>query len=156
MVPLSVVKASTDRIGGFCCQRELTEWSPEDRTGTENHRPFNEVLEFADITWPAPADKGLYRFGSDRGDLPIHAPGVLSSKVIDQNRNVVGALPKGRNVDWEDFQPIVEIGAELMLFYHFCEVAIRGRYQADVHRDGAATAQAFKLLFLQGTKDLRL
>ena len=40
-------------------------------------------------------------------------PRVFLDEVAGEQRNVFGPLAKGRDMDWKDVQPVVEIGAEI-------------------------------------------
>jgi hypothetical protein len=60
----------------------------------------------------------------------------LREEVIQQERNVVAALPQGRDTDLDDVQPVIEILAECLGSDKRFEIPVRRGNQAnvDVHR----------------------
>ena len=122
----------------------------------ENDRPLDEVFEFANIARPIPPSERLHNVRRNRFDLSIHAAGVLSDEVADEQRNVLAALPQRRDRDGENSQAVVEVAAKLAVGNHLFQVAIRGRDEAHVDRNRARAAQPFEFFFLQSAQELGL
>jgi len=75
-------------------QRDVQVCSPR-----QNHRSLDEVLELSHIPGPMPADQRLHNFRGDGLNTLIHPLRVLLDEIVDQDGNVLGALPKGRDED---------------------------------------------------------
>ena len=73
-------------VGGwfdFGRQRQLAKRDVQYCTPREDHRAFNEILQFAYITRPVPAREGFHGFRGDGVYTLVHALRVLLSEVID-------------------------------------------------------------------------
>src|SRR4030095_11643966 len=80
----------------------------------------------------------------------------LAHKPGREARHSVEPLTQRRNVDIEDVQAIVQVGAEEALRDHVVQVLVGGRNHAYVDLYGARAAQADELARLQHAQELRL
>ena len=69
--------------------------------------------------------------------------------MLHQSRNILRALPQGRDVDWKYFQPIIKVFAKCPLFYHRGQISMRGRDQPDVNLVRTVAAEPLEFLLLQ-------
>ena len=88
--------------------------------------------------------------------LPAHPPGEYLGEMADQPRNVVGALPQGRQQDREHVQAVVEVDCGSGRRRPFGQVAVGGRHQPHIHLDRLGAAQALEFLLLQDAQQLGL
>src|SRR6202041_1474505 len=110
--------------------------------------PLDYVLQFANVARPA---VGLEQFEAppiDSRDLLTRFAGVAVDEILDQKRDVLFSLPKGRDLDREDVEPIKEIFAECAGRDRLLEVAIGCCEHADVdvHRLIGTNTLKFALL----------
>jgi len=96
--------------------------------------------KLADVARPgvAPQERDVGR-GRDQRRAEEPLPG-LRCEVRGEERDVLGALAQGRQVDGEDAQPVPEVAAELAARHHLRQIAV-GRGD-DPHVDGHAALRA--------------
>ena len=82
--------------------------------------------------------------------------GRLAEEVLDQDGNVLAALPQGGHGDLEDVQPVIEVLAKPTVGEHLSEVAIRGADHPDIDTQRPAAAEWPELPLLQHTQQFRL
>ena len=99
----------------------------------KNHRPFDEVLQFPDITRPVIADQSVHCLRWNFIDPLIHPLGVKLQEVVYQSRNIFRTLAQRWNMDWEYFQPVVKIVAKGRLPHHRGQIAMCSCDQTDIH-----------------------
>ena len=78
----------------------------------EHHGPMNGILQFADVTWIVVLhERDPHGFGQAKTNLSVlHR--VPRQEVRRQFENVVTPLAERRQLELNDIQPVVEIGAE--------------------------------------------
>ena len=76
--------------------------------------------------------------------------------MLDQRRDVLGALPQRRHREREDDDAVVEILAERALAHQCVEVAVGGRDDAHVDGDRAIAADPLDLALLEHAQQLGL
>ena len=77
-------------------------------------------------------------------------------EVLDEQRNVVGALAQRRQPDGNDVQAVEEILAERAVLRHPREVGVGGRDHAHVDARGERLAEPLELALLQDPQQLGL
>lgn len=77
--------------------------------------PLHGVLELPHVSRPAVGAHRLQRVVLEPRDQPALDPAHLFQEVIDQERDVVLALPQGRHLDRHHVQPIVQVLPEPLL-----------------------------------------
>jgi len=122
----------------------------------EDHRSFDQVLQFPHIPRPRIGLKGRKRLGRNLIDALPHAPGKDLDVMQHEERDILGSLPERRQLDRKNVKTVVKIAAELIVIDHFRQISVRCRDQPDVHCVSPAAAQALKLLFLQNSEQFRL
>ena len=105
----------------------------QDRTGAQDHGPFNDAFELPDVAGPRVFLKGLHRLLLDRRDLFAQFPGISRYEGLGQQRDVLLPLPQRGDRDGEDVEPIVKVLPKPALADLFLEVSIGRRY--DPHID---------------------
>src|SRR5947209_14831981 len=76
--------------------------------------------------------------------------------MLNKHGNVVGALAKGRQVERDDVESVVQVGAEVSRLDLFLEVAIRRGNEARIDRDCLGGTDGNDFAMLQYTKKLDL
>src|SRR5438445_4097779 len=104
------------------------------RAAREDHRSVDGVLKLADVTGPRVAHELLHHIGRNRLDAPAETSGVVRDEVAHEKRDVLGPLAQGREIDWKDVQPVVEVGAKLSRLDQLFERPVRRRDDPDVAR----------------------
>src|ERR1035441_10263563 len=89
-------------------------------------------------------------------DVPAYALRVFLDEIASEHRDVLTAVPQGRNIHWKDGQPVIQVRAELVLLDHPLQVAIGGGDNPHVHTSGPAAAYPLKLLLLKNPEQLGL
>src|SRR5262249_25644149 len=117
---------------------------------------LREVSELAHVARKAIRDEHLNRVVLDAH--PGSVVGLRSDleEVTREERDVLAPSAQRRNVEWDDVEAIVEIGAEGLSFTGLHEIAIRCGDDPCVDLDRLAAAHALDLALLQHAKELRL
>ena len=76
--------------------------------------------------------------------------------MLHEQRDVLFAIAKRRNLDGDDVQPIEQVLAELTVGDHLREIAVGGGDDADVDFDRVRVADALELALLQRAQQLGL
>jgi hypothetical protein len=147
--------------GGVVAQRRLVEIRREvvgaDRAlPGKDHRPFDDVAEFAGVTGPDIARHGFGGGPVESGDGGAHGPIELAQEVVSQGHDVLGPFPERRDRDGENVHPVVEILAEGARADHVLQVAVGGGDDPDVGGQVADPAHTPKLPILEELEDLAL
>lgn len=122
----------------------------------EDGRPFNDVLEFADVAGPAvgaeleaggvaQAKAGLAELGGGEGD-----------EVFGEGVDVGGAVAERGDFDREGAEAEVEVGAEAAFLDFAVEVAVGGGDDADVGFESLFATEALKAFLLDDAKEFGL
>src|SRR5881628_1586335 len=77
-------------------------------------------------------------------------------KMLDEYGNVVGALPKRRQMQRNDVQAVVQVGTEPTRLDLLLEIAIGGGDQSRVDRDGFRGADGDDFSMLENAQQLDL
>jgi hypothetical protein len=124
--------------------------------GGHNNRPFDEILQFANITRPKIVFENLHYFVWDMIDRLALALGELSNEILGQQLDIVFSFPQRRQSNRKNVQPIVKVGAKLPFLHHLPQILIRCGDYTDINLKGAAASQALELLFLENPQKFRL
>lgn len=87
----------------------------QQRTAGENHRSFNHILQFTDVSRPGVVNDSLERVRINGFGGPFQLAPKLSDKVLSQEGDVLGTIAKGRNGNGKDRETIKQIGPEVPL-----------------------------------------
>ena len=82
--------------------------------------------------------------------------GEAFEKLFGQERNVLDAVAKRRNLDREDAQAVVQILTEAPCVRLFSQLAVRRRDHADVDSTSPLIPDPFEFTLLQHTEQFRL
>src|SRR5215813_1892126 len=145
----SVVMLELERL-------QLGHWRAQNRLRRENHRTFNEILQFPDISRPRVSQQRIDGIGRDIVDPLVHALSVERGEVPQQSRNILPALPQRRDLDRKYFQTIVKVLAKRALFYHRGQISMRGCDQSHVNLVRTVAAEPLEFLLLQDAQQLGL
>src|SRR4051794_12131939 len=91
-------------------------------------------------------------------DLFTRSLRITINKIIYEQWNVLFPFPQGRQFDWKNVKPVVEITSKGAVGDSYLQITIRRRDDADVSAQNFCAPHAFKLAFLQDAQqcDLRL
>src|SRR2546425_3308658 len=84
----------------------------EDVSAAQDQRPLDHVLELSDVARPTVVLEDRERVGAHSLHGFAELRRDLSDELCRQERDVVRSLPKGRQVDKDDVQPIEEVLAK--------------------------------------------
>ena len=98
----------------FCWQKGIRKHS----VVRSDHGPFNQVLKFPNIARPMVGRECIHCCLRYFLNPFFHAPGEYLYEVQHQLTYVILAFPQGREHDWEDIQPIVQITTEFVACDH--------------------------------------
>ena len=81
----------------------------------QNHRSFDEILQFAHVAGPRPAHESLHRLGGYLGYFPVHLFRMLFGEMPGQQRNVFRMVTQRRRHDGEYFQPVINASSACII-----------------------------------------
>src|ERR1700736_825688 len=123
---------------------------------TDNDRPLNNILQFANIARPGIGSKQFDRSFIDLFKVLAHVLGKSMDKVFQQPQNVVLPFAKRGNLDREYVQSVVEVRAKCPVCNGGIQIAISCRNYADIDLDGLRAADTFEFTFLQHPQECNL
>src|SRR5689334_598955 len=123
---------------------------------SQNYGPLQHILQLPNVPRPVIPREGFHRGCRNVVDGPAHSLCMFLNEVAREQRYVFAALPKRRHAQRKDVEPVVQVGAKLVLVHHRLQVAVRGSHEADVRSDRAGAAHSLELLVLNGTQQFRL
>src|SRR3984885_5552100 len=135
---------------------QVPERKPQDRTGAQNYRAFDYVLQLPDVARPSVMNQSLHRFRGNRIDRLAHSSCGLLYKMLHQQRNILRTFPQGRNVDRKHIQAIIEIAAKLLVQDHSFQVTMGRGHNAHICFLCPRATQPLKFPLLQDTEKLWL
>src|ERR1017187_3955015 len=118
--------------------------------------PLEYILQFADVARPVIVRECIQNRGRNQIDVATHALRMFLDKVAREQRYVFTALSQWWNLQGENMQPVVEIGAEFAFLHHCFKVTVGGGDQAGVSPDRAIAAHTLEFLVLNRAEQLRL
>src|SRR5215469_5220410 len=86
--------------------------STQNRPCRQNDGPFNEILQFPDVSRPRVSSEGLHNFAGNCFDMLLHALGISSHKMLDQQRDVLNSIAQRRHRHRKDVEAVIEVTAE--------------------------------------------
>src|SRR5262249_32535497 len=116
---------------------------------THNDGSLNDVLQFANVTRPGIRREQVQGLSAHASYALSCFPRVTIDEVLDEQRDVFSPFPQRRNLNWEDVEPIKQIGAEGTRSDGRRQVATRGRDDPHVSSNRPVSSDAFELAFLQ-------
>src|SRR3990172_228554 len=75
---------------------------------------------------------------------------------MNEFRDVLFSFAKGRKMNRDHVESIIEVLAELSLLHHGGQIMVRGGSDANIHVEGFFTADPLNLAFLDDAKQLHL
>ena len=117
----------------------------DDSPFTEQEQALDNILQLANISFPAEARQQFEGAGTERSQLEALRSGQPSGKLPYQNGNIPNSLPKRRNDKKNDIQPIVEIEAKTSFPDLPVEIFIGGRDNPRIRIDQCRSSQPPKL-----------
>src|ERR1700693_1984639 len=117
---------------------------------------LHTVLQFAHVAWPGVFSEENNRFGTEafRGNARI--PAQRNQEVLRQRDDVLGPVPKRRQLERKHGEAIVQILAELFFAYTLKQIGVRGCHNARVDTEKIGAAQPLHFSFLDEAQKLRL
>jgi hypothetical protein len=78
----------------------------------QDHHALDQVPELPHVPGPRVPHEDLHGLCRDAREGPVQPARDLLHEVLDQNRDVLAAMPERREVDVQDVEPVVEVPAE--------------------------------------------
>src|SRR5215470_5402843 len=94
--------------------------------GTQHHRTFNHVLQFANVAGPGVPREHIHCVLGNSGDLLSELAAELLEEKRGQQSNVGTALAKRRERKWQHVEAIEEIGAKPTFLDCLLKIAVAG------------------------------
>ena len=101
----------------------------------QDHRSFDDVFQLPDVSRERMVPEHGHSTWSHPPDLLPDLLGALFQKVAHQERQVALPFPKGRNMDRNDIQPVVQVFPEGAFAHHLLEVPVGGGDEANIDGD---------------------
>ena len=119
--------------------------------GVEDH-----ALQFADIAGKVMVgEQGIEL--PRRGDPAFAEPGrSLKEKMVDQQGDILAALPQRRQSDMMRFEAVIEVLAKSLVFLQIIHIAERGHYNPGIGRFGHISSEGIILAFLEQAQQFDL
>src|SRR5207237_2045369 len=136
------------------CGRQVLE--PDLGRRAEHDRLLDRMLELADVPLPLVSEQRPVRRGRERLRSAAEPGGGRAEEVLDQGRQVLGALAERREDDAHHVQPVVEVLTEGAGLHLGLEVLVGGGEHAHVDAERAVAAHALELALLEHAQDLGL
>ena len=122
----------------------------------ERHRPLERVFQLADVAGPIVGQDHFLGFWSQRLRPFGALGGDVGEEFFDEDRNIVAAIAQRGQMNVDDVEPVVEIGAEAPALDVVFQIAVRRRHDAHVHRNGFGAADGDRFALLQHAEQLHL
>src|SRR5690606_20440412 len=122
----------------------------------EEDGALHHVLELADVARPAVGREQIDGVLLDARDALLQPRVELPEEVLDEERDVPGALAERGQADGHDVEAVEEVLAERALSDELLEIAVGRGDEADVDVDGLDAADALELALLEGAQELHL
>src|SRR5713101_1301619 len=122
----------------------------------QDHRAFDKIFQFPDVSRPIPRCKSLHHSRGNRFDILFHLFGEPLDEITHQLWNVFLTFPQRRYPDGKHMQAVVQITAKFPVRDHLFEIAIRRSNQPDVDFSRHGAAQALEFTLLENPQELGL
>ncbi len=120
--------------GGLQLDLQLVEMIEGERVAlAKDQRPLHHVFQLPDIAGEIVPEHGVLYRRIQPGNIVVQLPGVPFDKMPEQVRDALAAITKGRDVDAESVQPVVQVGAELSLPRQPLDVLVGGGDHTDIN-----------------------
>src|SRR5438093_13609685 len=96
----------------------------------------------SNMYWPCISQKKIHNAWNNYVDRDLVAIAIFAKEIIAQDRDVLTALAKGRNVDPDHVQPKIEILAEFSTPDMFFQIHVGRSQNARVHANCTLAAEA--------------
>ena len=143
-------------------RRTRVEWKGQTRGGGidaivgQQQQALDHIAQLAHIARPSVALQFGVSLWRDFSRLPIVLLGYGLSEEIHQEPNIFAAFAQGRQGDRKDEDAMVQVLAELAFANQFLQIPVRGHDHADIHGDGAITADSLHFFLLQNAQQFGL
>ena len=128
----------------------------DDRALGQNDAALDDVFQLTHVARPAVGFQGGERLGGQSLDALVEPPVVAPDKMVDEQGDVLDALPQRRHHDGHDVEPVIEVVTEDAASDGLLEVGVRGGDEPHVDLDRARAADPFDLSLLEHPEELRL
>ena len=122
----------------------------------QRHGPLQRVLELAHVAGPIIGHDDLEALARQRFRRLAALAGDVLEKRRHEDGNVFAPIAQRRKIDVDHVQPIVEIAAEAAALDVFLQIAVRGRDDADIHRNRLRATDRYRFALLQHAEELDL
>jgi hypothetical protein len=121
-----------------------------------DYRSLDDVLQFANITWPGIRYKELQSLLIDPTEGLSRFSCEMTDEVFDQQANVFSSFPQWRNLNRKNVETIKQIATKCTRGDGSLQVAIGGGNDPHVRSDRLIATHTLKLPLLQNTQQRNL
>ena len=121
----------------------------------QNAQPLHKMRQLTHVAGPGPALQRLHSSGGEerrRKPAPVHARGERGQ----QQGDILGPIPQGRQAKRKHSQPIIQVSSEFTARNSLLKVFVGRGNDAHVHLERMHAPHALKTLFLKNAQNLGL
>src|SRR5258707_1862371 len=117
-----------------------------------DYRPLDDVLQFANVTWPGIRLKQCKALFVSPADALACFPRVTIDVVINEHWNVFLPFPQRRHLNRENVEPVKEVTPERARSDGRFQIAVSGGNHPNIRSDGSSSTDTTELVFLQNAQ----
>ena len=125
-------------------------------TVREDNHALHQVAQLAHVPRPGVLHQHSHCFRRKSQEGAAVLRREVAHEPAHEEGDVVATLPQRGQIDVEDVEPVVQVGAEAPRFHMLAQRTVRGRDHSHVHFDGLHAAHARELALLQHPQELHL
>src|SRR5664280_48989 len=142
------------RIRGVHIFREVVNTDPVSLA--ENDSPLHDVSQFADISRPRITCQQVHRLVGKTQQCLVTAFTKENQQAVCQGKNIIRPFPQGWDFNLNHIEPVIEFLPEPALPDRLLQVDIGGGDDSYIGMAGRIIPDAFVLLFMDKSQELRL
>lgn len=122
----------------------------------DDYRPLDDAFQLTHVAGPAVFLKCTHGLLGDGLYLLADLGVEFGDKIINEQRDVLFALPEQRHGDGEHIEPVVKVFAKFAVLDLFFQIPVSRRNDPYINFYSAGTAQSLKLAVLNDPEELAL
>src|SRR6266478_764368 len=115
-------------------------------------RSFDDVLEFANITWPRVRLKKLQGLAVHPAYVLAQFPRSTIDEVLNQRGNIFPSFAQSRHLNRKNAEAVKQVATKVSSSDGRLQIAVGSSDHADIRLDGPSSADALKFMFLEDTQ----
>src|SRR5260370_9688418 len=118
-----------------------------------DYRSLDDVLQFANVTWPGIRLKQFQALFVYATDALSCFPRVTIDEVINEHWNVFLPFPQRRHLDGKNVEPVKEAAANGSRGDGRLQLTVSGSDHPNIGSNGASSPDTLEFVFLQNTQE---